>query len=103
MVAVGAVAVAGPDAERHRAADAAVAALDLGLAVLVAEIDVIGLPGGRQPGQHPVHQEACLAVGAGAAVEASGGARNQEHLERALFEGQGFRGGGEIVQRGPLH
>lgn len=41
-------------------------------------------------------------VEAGAAVEASGGARNQEYLERALFEGQGF-GGGEIVQRGPLH
>jgi hypothetical protein len=62
MIAVRSIAIARPDAQRHGRGNAGIAWLDLGFAMLVAQVLKIDLPSERQTGGHAVHKSASLGI-----------------------------------------
>ena len=79
------IAVAGPDAQRHRSGDTPVAGADLLAIPDVAEILDVDLPLLRQPIGHAEHQGAGFGVDARAVVLAPVGAGDEEHPKRPIL------------------
>lgn len=100
VVAFRAVAVAGPDTERHRGADTTVTAMDLRLSVPVANVDMVDLPRRRKPGQHAMHRHAGLAVEPGSTVEAARQTGDDEDAQQTLLEREALIAGREFVHSG---